>query len=394
MQPETNLRKNFHTEIPKTRLYFVDNIRLVMIILVVLIHINVTYSGIGGWYYTEQNVNNLDTFSKVLSGLFGMFTQAYFMGLLFFIAGYFIPASYDRKGAGKFIIDRFVRLGIPALIYMFIINPFILYFLLGVYKDGANEPFLGFYWNYISHGNFLGGTGPLWFALALLIFSILYAVIRSMGVKPIGNKNSVLSGKTIAAIILFVSIITFIVRLYFPFGTNIYNMQLCFFTQYIVLFAAGIISYRKNLFINIPYKFGIRWMKYGIALGMLFWIIIILLGGALNGDENLYFGGLYWQSAAYSLWESIICAAMTLGLLVLFREKFNKQNKIIRFLTDNAFGVYSFHAPILIFISITLKNIALYPIIKIIFIALITLPACFIFSYIIRKIRLIKRLFS
>jgi surface polysaccharide O-acyltransferase-like enzyme len=365
-----------------------------MIILVVLIHINVTYSGIGGWYYTEQDVNNLDTFSKVLSGLFGMFTQAYFMGLLFFIAGYFIPASYDRKGAGKFIIDRFVRLGIPVLIYIFIINPLILHFLLGVYKDGTNEPFPGFYSNYISLGNFIGGTGPLWFALALFIFSVLYAAIRYIGVKPISNKNSAFSGRIVTAIIITVSIITFIVRLYFPFGTDIYNMQLCFFTQYIVLFAAGIISYRKNLFINIPYKFGIRWMKYGISFGMLFWIIIILLGGALNGDENLYFGGLYWQSAAYSLWESIICAAMTLGLLVLFREKFNKQNKISKFLTDNAFGVYAFHAPILIFISITLKNIELYPIIKIIFIAVITLPVCFIFSLIIRKIPLIKRLFS
>ena len=37
------------------------------------------------------------------------------MGFFFLLAGYFTPASYERKGAGAFLTDRFVRLGIPLI---------------------------------------------------------------------------------------------------------------------------------------------------------------------------------------------------------------------------------------------------------------------------------------
>jgi fucose 4-O-acetylase-like acetyltransferase len=45
------------------------------------------------------------------------FQQGYFMGLLFMIAGYFVAGSYDRKGFGLFVGERFKRLIIPTLIY-------------------------------------------------------------------------------------------------------------------------------------------------------------------------------------------------------------------------------------------------------------------------------------
>ena len=38
------------------------------------------------------------------------------MSLFFFVSGYFVPASYDRKGRHDFLKDRFHRLGIPFLI--------------------------------------------------------------------------------------------------------------------------------------------------------------------------------------------------------------------------------------------------------------------------------------
>ena len=45
------------------------------------------------------------------------------MALLFFIAGYFAAAAYDRKGFSPFVHDRLVRLGLPTLLYMFAIGP-------------------------------------------------------------------------------------------------------------------------------------------------------------------------------------------------------------------------------------------------------------------------------
>jgi glucans biosynthesis protein C len=83
----------------RERLLYIDNIRWVMIILVVLMHLNVTYSNGGLWYYKEPG--NIGAISGLLFGIYGSLNQAYMMGLLFFIAGYFVPGSFDKKGAGK-----------------------------------------------------------------------------------------------------------------------------------------------------------------------------------------------------------------------------------------------------------------------------------------------------
>ncbi|NLW49074.1 MAG: acyltransferase, partial [Firmicutes bacterium] len=76
--------------------------------------------------------------------------------------------------------------------------------------------------------------------------------------------------------------------------------------------------------------------------------MVMMLGGGATESMAPYNGGLYWQSAAYAFWESFFCVGVCLGLLVLFREKYNTQGKLSRFLSENAFGVYVFHTPILV----------------------------------------------
>ena len=56
-----------------TRLYFLDNIRWLMIALVVMVHAAVTYSNLGDWYYREPA--NLDALSFLLFGIFLSFTR-------------------------------------------------------------------------------------------------------------------------------------------------------------------------------------------------------------------------------------------------------------------------------------------------------------------------------
>lgn len=128
----------------RTRYLYIDNLRLFMIILVVAVHLSVTYSGIGSWYLMD--VGELDTVCIVVFGLFQSFTQAYFMGFLFLISGYFVVRAYDKKGPVKFILDRFVRLGIPTLIYMLVIQPLNSYVLLGYQWD--RPVFIKYYANY------------------------------------------------------------------------------------------------------------------------------------------------------------------------------------------------------------------------------------------------------
>lgn len=381
---------NVKTNNEKNRFFYIDNLRLFMICLVVMVHLAVTYSGIGSWYFMDTTA--LGAESMVFFGLFQSFTQAYFMGFMFLLSGYFVARSYDKKGAKQFLKERFIRLGIPTLIYMLVINPFIVYVLIG---NTWNRPrFFTYYLHYIITLDFLGSSGPLWFAFALLLFNCAYAAYRSITKnKTIPAEKGLPGQKDILPVILLISASAFLIRLVQPIDTNILNMQLCFFSQYIILFAFGIKAGRYDWFGKLTYSAGRKWLFAAILPGILIWIVLMISGGALEGGFDLYKGGLYWQSAAYALWESFIAVAMSVGLIALFREKHNKQSRFVKALSDSSFTVYMFHAPIIITLSIIMTNITMHPIPKFLAACLFGLPLSFALSYyIIRRIPVLNKI--
>ena len=55
----------------------------------------------------------------------------------------------------------------------------------------------------------------------------------------------------VLALALGMGICTFLVRIVQPIGTNILNMQLCFFSQYILLFSVGVLAWRRNWLLTV-----------------------------------------------------------------------------------------------------------------------------------------------
>lgn len=377
----------------KNRLIYIDNLRLLMIIFVIMIHLASTYSGIGDWYYIETK--QLGVVELAFFGYFESFTQGYFMGILFLIAGYFVPGSYDKKGFGKFIKERIIRLGIPTLLHMLIIVPIIELVIIRrpeFIKNGS----WNFFVKYIIKGHFLKNSGPLWFAVALLFFSIIYAIIRKIfKLEPKNTDKEFPKFPYIFAIILLISICAFLIRIVQPIGTQIYSFQFCFFAQYIILFIVGLKCKRNNWFEKLKFSQGRIWFIWGTFGGLVSWSFMMILGGALNGKQSLFMGGFTWQSAAYVLWESSIAVSMSIGLISLFKEKLNKQNKLIGKMSDNSFAVYVLHAPIIIALSMLFAPIKINLIVKFIILVTISITTCFMcIDYIIMKIPFFKKLLS
>jgi glucans biosynthesis protein C len=376
------------------RLYFVDNIRWLVIALVVMVHAAVTYSRLGDWYYYEPA--NLDPPSTMIFGIFLSFTQAYSMGLLFLIAGYFVPESFDCKGWAGFLKERAFRLGIPTLIYMLFINTAITYYLLAFQWTGPRPPLGEYFMNYILSGEILSGSGPMWFALALLIFSAAYAAFRlltrSRESRP-GPQAEPPGHLAMAGLILIISAGAFAIRLFQPIGTSIMNMQICFFSSYIALFIVGILASRNDWLLRIPSSFALAWFKAALIGGTLFWLAIMATGGMACGDFSRFSGGLHWQSAAYALWESFFAVGACMGIIAVFREHFAGQGKLARFLSDNSFSVYLFHPPILILVSLALRDLAMHPLIKFALASALAIPLCFLAGhFIFRRAPLLKRI--
>src|ERR1700675_4119657 len=103
------------------REFYIDRLRSVMTVFVILHHTAITYGAPGGWFFNELKPSG--SVSSLLLTLFCATNQAYFMGFFFLLAGYFTPGSLERKGYPRFIIDRLLRLGVPLLAFGLMLGP-------------------------------------------------------------------------------------------------------------------------------------------------------------------------------------------------------------------------------------------------------------------------------
>lgn len=367
-----------------SRLAFIDNLRTLIIVLVIMVHLSITYGGEGSWYYEEGEP---DLLSGIVLTLHNAVNQSFFMGCLFLISGYLTPASFDRKGPRRFLIDRVVRLGIPMLFYDLVIHPFMIYWLgrngaikLGSFRDWAASYYTSFH---IGHG-------PLWFVEALLLFSIGYVAWRLVNrtTNPSPEDGKAPGVRSLALLAISLGVATFLVRLLWPIGWSFgpLNFQFPFFPQYIVTFILGIVAYRRQWLLRLPRAAGIP----ALALAAVFVLVLFPLLGVLGGfDEaslSRYSGGFHWQALALALCEQSLGVLLIVGLLVLFRERLNRSSKLSRAASANSFATYVIHAPVLIVFALMVREIHLYPLLKFTLVTLAVVPLCFLLAALIRQV--------
>ena len=259
---------------PTSRLLFVDNLRVLLTVLVILHHLMITYAGTGSWYYQEGRD---DLVTGALGAWFQATNQAFFMGLFLLISAYFVPGSYDRKGPWQFLKDRFIRLGIPLVLYSWLIRPLLMW-QDPVHRWGRGMAFFDFLWyRYFPSEGYLG-DGPLWFIETLLIFSLVYVAWRlvtgllARAPRSMAPARSFPGGLAIVLFALAIALVSFVVRLQMPIMSfyKPLNLQFPFFTQYIALFIAGLVAYRRDWFRALPDSAGRRWLVVTVVVVLAF----------------------------------------------------------------------------------------------------------------------------
>jgi len=357
-----------------------------MIILVVNMHACCTYTHVGGWYVSEGG--DPGTAAKIPWFFYQGHLQAFFMGLLFFLVGHFAQLSLARKGTAAFLRERLFRLGLPALLYMVVIQPLI---VIGINPYGIpNQDRLPWLGRYLLQGEFLGGSGPLWFALAALLFCGVLAAWRGLLGGPPARPAPAPSLGRIAALGGLMVIGSFLVRTVQPIGTNVLNFQLCFFPQYILVFAAGVLSARQGWLAELAAAARTRWLGLaGLVLGPLA-LLVTLMTWPPEGERPEILGG--WNGGAFSLaaWEQLTGLALGLGCLALF-SRIRFQNKgLLRLLNDNAFGIYVLHAPLMIALSQSLQSWHPGTFTKVLALTCLTLLASLLASAALRRLPAFK----
>ena len=358
------------------RLTYIDNLRTLLTILVIILHAAVTYGSEGGWYYEEPTEDMLAIIPlTMISAIF----QSFFMGLFFFIGGYFTPGSYDRKGTWKYLLDRLLRLGIPCLIFYFGVGPLASYLAVALLEGGEAV--------YAPH------IGTMWFAQALLLLGILYALVRGISrSKPESEAKS--SFPAVWQLILgaaAMAALTWLVRYFYPRGTGMFGMIFGDFPQYIVMFVAGLIAYRQDWLASVE-TVKQKWFWIALAALILLLPLMMVLGEDPDLGFDLFMGGLYWQAVAYATWESCMCIVVSLLLLQIFKKRYNAQIKLSAVMSSAAFTVYIIHPIVLLLASYLLLALPAHPLIKFVLLAVLGIAITFPLAGLIRKLPLLRHI--
>jgi glucan biosynthesis protein C len=272
-------------------------------------------------------------------GTYQSFQHAVSMGLLFGIAGYFARASLLRKGSLAFIRDRAFRLGLPLLLYMFLVGPVTEYYVAGSWSSTQPRSFGADWLHHVANGEIFSGSGPLWFCLVLLVFSGAYAIwgacaiwFASVPIRPATTRPpQAPAGPTLPGVLGFMAamaLLSFLIGVLVPHDRTVLNVDLHDLPQYPLMFVAGLRAHRRDWARHFPTQAGSIWGIAGLGLAIVGWVLIIGLGGALHGKLELYGGGWHWQAAAMAVWRSFACVTLSLGLITLFRSKLADQGVV------------------------------------------------------------------
>jgi hypothetical protein len=351
----------------QSRTAYLDHIKIVLTILVILHHACVAYGAPGGWYFSQPtSVEG----AKIAMTVFVATNQSFFMGFFFLLSAYFTEPSLLKKGPKVFIQDRLKRFGIPLVFYSLVLSPFMSFLVYRHDHVVTYRQYLQGYDNWIEFG-------VLWFVAALLVFTFIFVALRNVKTRAIPLPG-------IGSILLFaigVGLISYFVRLVFPVGWVLHpvGFQFGHFPQYIALFIIGIIARRNNWMEQLQYSTAKTFRWTAILMVIIGFPFMFYLRTTWHSPIADFQGGWNGLSFLYSVWEQVTGISIIVAMLGIFKQKWNGAST---FMSREAFAVYIFHPLPLIVFSLLLANWNIDPSVKF----LIVGPLGVIFAFLIGKI--------
>ena len=335
------------------RLNYLDNLKVCLTVLVIMHHAGQAYGEGGGWAYTPSNP------AEFMPWIWHFFSTnaAFFMGLYFFISGYFVPRSFDKQGFKQFIQKKLLRLGIPLLFMGAIISVL----------TGKLE------------------IGHMWFIESLLVFCLVYALIRHW-VSPVDsacNSKPTIIGLLIVALVMGIG--SYFIRQVspqdhwiWPFGIIPLPMEPAHYLQYVMMFAMGVLAYRFQWFDKMSNSTGFTTLLTGVALAV---------GNYLRDGGP--WNDFVWQW--FGIYESLMCVFISFGLIWLFREFVSGTSRFWQWCAAQSYGAYVFHLLLMIVLQNVVDSIWMGAFGKFLFMGVVTTILAFLMTWIVKMIPGVKR---
>lgn len=332
------------------RKLWIDNLRWVTVVSVLVYHVFYFFNnkgvagGLGGWDGPQYQ----DTILYIL--------YPWFMMLLFVVAGMSARYALQKQTHREFRRSRTLKLLVPSTIGLFVFQ-----WITGYYNtltaevvnqtpifSTVPEPVRGIVTYLISC---VSGQGPLWFAQELWIFSLLLLLLRRI------DKNDTLWNRSKGAGTVWILLA----------GVLVWLGAQTLIQEPNVASIEPIINVYRPISYFVPFLLGYYLFSHDeviervVAMRKPVWVVAIVSGVVLvvttfgeNYTDPAYLGSVLTNLYAYSA---------ILGLIALFKTKFDSKGRFAEYMTRSSFGLYVVHYVIVVAVGFHLKmNTSLPPV--------------------------------
>lgn len=347
-----------------------NNLRAVITLVVVAFHAFLAYLGSAAPSAFDKPPYLWRAFPIVDShrwfgfDIFCAWQDVSLMVLLFFLSALFTGPSLARKGTGKFLGDRFLRLGIPYLFGTLVLMPLSLY---PVYRMTAADPSLPAYFHQLLALPFWD-NGPMWFLWQLLALTIVAAALHRFAPRFIESLAALSANAGVRPGVYFVGLTAAAMLAYVPLALSFTPMawaargplsiQFCRPLIYLVFYLAGLGVGTRGLEHGLLASDGAlargwaRWLV-GNALAFVLWL-------GLMGLSLMTRSAPLALQIAVDIAFAIAAASGCFAALAVSLRFAGTYSRFLDSIAKGALGLYVVHYPFSVWLQYALLGVAVF----------------------------------
>lgn len=337
------------------RIHWMDNLRTIIILLVVLYHVGGVYEagGLWGWFWI---VDDPDTITWV--GIVGIVFDIMVMPTIFFISGYLAPTSLKKKTGREFLKGKFKRLMVPWVIAVFTLIP--IYKVIFLYSRGLPQE----NWTTYSHITNPNSQNWLWFLPVLFAFNILYLLFPKANIRfPDMSLKVAAMGTFLIGFVYSIGIGSWLGFRSWTL-TPLIDFENERLLLYFMSFTLGALCFRKGVFERKPQSktlytvvSSIAWIPVTVHIFARLIPFFVQEGVLISPFVDRI---IWWLSFDLSL----LCLMYL--MIVSFWRYFDRTGWIWGELNRNSYGVYIIHVIVIgvfgtLLLNLTLPALVKYP---------------------------------
>ncbi|HET7278485.1 MAG TPA: acyltransferase family protein [Dermatophilaceae bacterium] len=366
---------------PVTRVPWIDKLKILVIAGVIVVHSATAYILDISWYYEERTSSELTGY---IAGFPALTAGIYGLGPLFLVGGWLSSASLARRGVRDFARSRLVRLGIPALVYFLLVDPFTDW--LGDRAEGKARSLGAYLVDPFGDRD----LGPVWFVVALLAFSLAYAAVRL--VRPrrfLGSER--LGVPVLVVVALAIAVGDLVVWHWWGFfDRTLWNLNWAHWPQAVGMFTLGALAGERGWFSGLPRRVSVVSSRVTIAaiLALFALAAVYLIQDSFESLGRTLSPG----SLVFELLDGITAVAIGLWVVSSLPRHWNAlPSPPLARAARGAYAAYLLHPPVLVALSAAARPLATVPEVKFLLVAALGVPACFAIGYLTTRVPVLRR---